>query len=87
MWVLAGIGVVLGGLVLILREGWPLLEAQRTGVIRSKGYSARRIERSAEPERFEALCRTRRQAVGAGALAVLGGVFWTFMQIASAMAG
>lgn len=82
MWTLAGIGAVLGGLFLMLREGLPLLEARRTGVVRSKGHAARRIERSAEPERFEALCRARQKAVTAGALVALGGAVWTLIQVA-----
>ena len=52
MWVLAGIGAVLAGLFLMLRELLPAFEAGRTGVIRSKGAAATRIERAAEPERF-----------------------------------
>ena len=82
MWTLAGIGAFVAGLFLMLRDGLPLLEARRTGAIRSKGHSPRRIELSAEPERFEALCRARQKAVGAGALVALGGAVWAVMQVA-----
>jgi len=82
VWLLAGIGAFLGGLFVMLREGLPLFEARRTGVIRSKGHSARRIERSAEPERFTALCRARLRAVGAGALVAFSGTVWTVIQVA-----
>lgn len=81
MWTLAGIGAFLAGVFLMLRDGLPLLEAHRTGAIRSKGHSSRRIERSAEPERFEALYRARRKTVGAGALVALGGAVWTLIQV------
>ncbi|MNE35125.1 hypothetical protein D3C80_1288700 [compost metagenome] len=82
MWILAGIGAFLGGLFLMLRELLPLLKARQTGVIRSKGHRARRIEREVDPERFEGLCRARLKAAGAGALVALGGVVWTVIQVA-----
>ena len=45
------------GLFFILRELIPLLNARRTGVIHTRGHSRKRVERAAEPGRFEGLCR------------------------------
>ncbi|MND70855.1 hypothetical protein D3C80_623720 [compost metagenome] len=81
MWTLAGIGALVGGLFLMLRELLPLLKARQTGVIRSTGHAGRRIERAVDPERFEGLCRARLKAASAGGLLALGGVVWTIMQV------
>ncbi len=81
MWVLAGIGAVLAGLFLMLRELLPAFEAGRTGVIRSKGAAAIRIERAAEPERFEAMRRGRFRAARFGIGLAAAGMLWTILQI------
>jgi len=81
MWTLAGIGAVIGGLFLMLRELLPLLQARQSGVIRSKGHGARRIERAVDPDRFEGLCRARLKAAATGGLLAIGGAVWTVMQV------
>jgi hypothetical protein len=67
------LGVLIAGLFLLLREGLPLVEAMRSGVIHTKGSRRQRVERAAEPERFAALIKRRRNALGGPALAVIAG--------------
>ena len=53
------LGASLAGLYLILRDLFPWMEAQRSGVLRTRGHNPRRVLRSEEPERFRALLRNR----------------------------
>ena len=76
MWFLIGAGAIGAGLFLTLRSLLPWLAAQRTGVIRSRGSRAQKIERAVEPERFQALAKQRFSGVGPGVLCILGGLAW-----------
>lgn len=68
--------LMIAGVVLILKELIPLLNAQASGVIYSRGHSRKRVERALDPERFAALCRNRWKAMGLGGLAIAIGVGW-----------
>ena len=69
------------GLYFILRELIPQLNAKRTGVIHTRGHNRKRVERVAEPERFEALCRQRYEGMVLG-LAIMGlGIVWFLIGI------
>ncbi len=81
MWTLAGIGATLAGLFLMLRSFLPWLEAKRTGVIRTQGHRPQKVERSVEPERFQALCSRRLGGVMPGFAMFMGGGFFTLMQV------
>jgi hypothetical protein len=70
------IGSCLAGIYLILRDLFPYLKAQSTGVIETTGYKRRRILRSEEPGRFQTLCRNRIDGMIIGLLAVGFGIGW-----------
>ncbi len=63
---MGSIGAVFGGLFLGLRDLIPYLAAQRSGVILRKGARGERIQRAADPERFERLLANRAKSAGAG---------------------
>jgi hypothetical protein len=73
--------IALVGLYFMLRELIPLLNAKRTGVIRTRGHTRKRIERSVDPERFEGLCRQRFQGMGLGLVIIGLGVLWLLIGI------
>lgn len=72
------IGACLGGIYLILRDLFPWLEAQRTGVLKTRGYTPKRVLRSEEPDRFKAYLRNRVDGMIIGLLAIGFGICWTF---------
>jgi len=76
MWLLAGIGAMGAGLLLLLRELIPWMEANRTSRIRTRGARPQIVTRAEEPERFKALTARRFSAAGPGALFVIGGLVW-----------
>jgi hypothetical protein len=76
MWFLIGAGLIGAGLFLTLRSLIPWMSAQRTGVIRSQGSRAQKIERAQEPDRFRALSKQRLSGVFPGLLCVAGGIAW-----------
>ncbi len=63
IWIIAALGSLLAGLFMWLRQGPELIKARRAGVLIGKSASAPRIERAADPERFEALLRQRGKAL------------------------
>ncbi len=72
----ASLGAIIAGLAMLLTQGLPLLAARRSGVLISKAYGAPRIERAADPERFETLFRQRRNALGLPLILIgVGAVF------------
>ncbi|MDQ0466412.1 hypothetical protein QO010_004205 [Caulobacter ginsengisoli] len=74
IWIIAALGALLAGLFMWLRQGPELIRARRTGVLIGKSASAPRIERAADPERFEALLRQRGKALlSAYWLMIVGG--------------
>jgi uncharacterized membrane protein len=81
MWLIAGVGAALAGVFLMLRSLLPWLEARRSGVIKTQGARVQRIERSAEPDRFDALCRKRLGGVLPGLAMFIGGGFFVFIQV------
>ena len=76
MWFLIGAGLIGAGTFLTLRSLLPWMAAQRSGVIRSKGSRAQKIDRAEEPERFRALSRQRLSGILPGLLCLAGGVAW-----------
>ncbi|MET4683815.1 hypothetical protein [Brevundimonas faecalis] len=70
------VGAFLAGLFLILRELIPLLQARGSGVVYTKGHTRKRVERDVEPERFQALCRSRFKAMGLGAIVIAAALGW-----------
>ena len=76
MWLFAGVGAILAGLIMLARQGGAWLSARRTGVLVSKSYGAARIERSADPEKFERFMRARAKGLGAPVVLVLIGMAW-----------
>ena len=71
-------GASLAGLYLILRDLFPWLEAQRSGVLRTRGYNRKRVLRAEDHERFRALLRNRVDGMIIGLLAVGVGICWAF---------
>jgi len=72
----ASLGAIIAGLAMLFTQGLPLLTARRTGVLISKAYGAPRIERTADPARFEKLFRDRRNALGVPLILIgVGAVF------------
>lgn len=59
----AALGALLAGLFMWIRQGPELIKARRTGVLIGKSASAPRIERDADPDRFENLLRQRGKAL------------------------
>jgi hypothetical protein len=85
MWLFAGVGAILAGLIMLARQGGAWLNARRTGVLVSKSYGAARIERSADPEKFERFMRARAKGLGGPAVLVLigfGWLAWNFVALA-----
>ncbi len=78
MWIL---GAFLAGLFLILRELIPLLQAQSSGVVYTKGHNRRRVVRADDPERFQALCRGRFKAMGLGAIIIAIALAWLVVNL------
>jgi hypothetical protein len=76
MWFLIGVGAIGAGLLLLLRELIPWMEAARTGTIRTRGTRAQTVSRAEDPERFKALLQRRFSAAGPGALFIIGGLVW-----------
>lgn len=76
MWLFAGVGAILAGLIMLVRQGGAWLVARRTGVLVSTSYGAARIERAADPEKFERYMRARAKSLGGPAVLVLIGVGW-----------
>jgi hypothetical protein len=76
MWFVAGVGAILAGLIMVVRQGGAWLNARRTGVLVSKSYGAARIERAADPEKFERYMRARARGLGAPAVLILIGLAW-----------
>jgi len=79
------IGAYLAGLFLLLREAIPWLEAQRSGVIRSRGHRRDRVERAVDPDRFRVLSQQRFKAMGLGAICLAVAVGWTFWSLLNAL--
>lgn len=73
------IGALLGGIILILRELFPFLQAQKTGVIRTRGHTRKQVLRAEEPDRFKALCRNRTDGMVVGAMVIGFGVAWALV--------
>ena len=72
--ILASLGAVLAGLILLAREGLPLAKALRDGtIITSRGE---RIQRSAEPDRFNRWVKTRRGRLVLPICLMAGGALW-----------
>jgi hypothetical protein len=69
-------GASLAGIYLILRDLLPFLEAQRTGILHTRGYNRRKVLRADEPERFKALLRNRTDGMILGLLAIVFGILW-----------
>lgn len=80
------IALFLGGLFLLMREGWPWLKAVQSGVIDTRSHNRERVERAAEPERFAALARRRRDAMTPGAICVAIAVIWALWLLVDAIA-
>ncbi|HYF35494.1 MAG TPA: hypothetical protein VD994_09415 [Prosthecobacter sp.] len=76
MWFLAGAGVLLAGIVLMAGPLPEVMRALSTGVIVGKGRGAPRIERTAEPERFNNLLRQRLASVAPGAAIAGCALLW-----------
>lgn len=76
MWFLIGAGAIGAGLFLTLRSLIPWMTAQRTGVIRSQGSRAQKIERAVEPDRFRALAKKRLNGAATGLICLVGGIVW-----------
>jgi hypothetical protein len=75
-----GLGAVLGGLFLAIKDLFPYLAAKRSGVIDRKGARAVRVRRDEDPEGFARLLANRGRSMGLGlglslAGAVLIGLF------------
>ncbi len=70
---IGSVGAILAGCALLLSRGLPLLTAHRTGVLVGKGYSAQRIDRAVDPERFEALMKRRRAELAVPLIVILVG--------------
>ncbi len=66
---------------LILRELIPLLQAQSSGVVYTKGHYRRRVARADDPERFQALCRGRFKAMGLGAVIIAIALAWLVVNL------
>ncbi|MFK0300326.1 hypothetical protein ACIQTU_14035 [Brevundimonas sp. NPDC090276] len=64
-----------------MRELVPLLRARSSGVVYTKGHARRRVARADDPERFEALCRTRFKAMGLGAIVIAVGLGWLVVNL------
>lgn len=79
MWLLAGIGICVGGIYLILRDLFPYLKARSTGVAYTRGYKPRRVSREDEPGRYNTLCRDRTDGMIIGSLTILFGIGWPFV--------
>ena len=75
MFLLAYIGATLAGLLLVLRELLPLMQARRSGVIYTQGPRREKVARDTDPDRFEALCRKRRKAMTPGLILLAIGLF------------
>ncbi|PHY13145.1 hypothetical protein CSW58_07685 [Caulobacter sp. B11] len=76
MWFIAGIGAVLAGLIMLARQGLAVLKARRTGVLVSTSYGAPRIDRAAEPEKFDRFMAARAKGLVGPAVLVLIGLGW-----------
>ncbi|RZJ02750.1 MAG: ABC transporter ATP-binding protein [Brevundimonas sp.] len=70
------VAACLGGLFLILRDLFPWLEAKRSGVLKTRGYSPKRVLRSEDPERFKGYLRNRVDGMVIGLLAIGFGIGW-----------
>lgn len=70
------LGVVIAGLFLFLREALPLIEAHRTGIVRTRGSRQQKVERAVEPERFQGLVGQRFKALGGPVTLLFGGLAW-----------
>jgi len=77
-----GVGAMFGGLFFVFRDLIPYLAAKRSGVITRRGYSAIKVSRDQEPERFANLLASRAKGVafgfalsGGGLVAVVVAVF------------
>lgn len=77
------VGATIAGMFLILRELFPWLSAQRTGVIHTRGHSRRKILRSEDPARFKRLLRNRTDGMVIGLLAIGIGIAWQIVGILS----
>ena len=75
------IAAAIAGLFLILKELIPLLQAQLTGEIRTRGHRRVKVERVVEPERFKGLCRQRFRGMGLGLIVLGVGVLWVVWPI------
>jgi hypothetical protein len=74
------------GLYLILRDLLPYLEALRTGVLKTRGHSPRKVVRADEPERFKTLLRNRTDGMLIGLLAIAFGILWAFLGLFALLA-
>lgn len=77
--------LMIAGVILILKELIPVLQAQASGVIHSRGHSRKRVERAVDPERFRALCRNRWKAMSLGLIAIGVGVGWLGLGVVRAV--
>ena len=77
--------LMVAGVILILKELIPVLQAQASGVIYSRGHSRKRVERAVDPERFRALCRNRWKAMSLGLLAIGIGIGWLCLGVVRAV--
>ena len=85
MVVVGSFAAILASLYMLITQGFTVLKARRTGVLVSKSYGAARIERVADPERFDKLLQGRTRALGGPGLILLGGVAvlaWQVLEIA-----
>lgn len=70
----AALGAIFAGLFMLITQGLPLWRARREGVLVSRGYGSARIERSADPDRFENLLRQRLRGLFPGLILILVGM-------------
>lgn len=61
---------------MLIAQGLPLLRARGDGVLISKGYGSARIERAADPDRFEKLLRQRFRALFPALILILIGMIF-----------
>lgn len=80
------IGASLAGIYLILKDLFPYLEAQSTGVLHTRGHNRRRVLRAEEPDRFRVLLKNRTNGMLIGLMAVGFGVLWAFLGLLALIA-
>jgi hypothetical protein len=76
----ASIGLVLALLGIVVPQALALLNASRTGVIISRGYSGGRISREEDPGRFERFWQARAQRLWVPGLVLIIAAAWAIVQ-------